>query len=116
VFGNHTQSMADPVQFDLSGRTAPVTGAGRRVGFALASGLGRARPSPVFHAGSEPRLKEALAELLKQDLDAKGMDFDVTIPEQIKAGVAAVKESVGPIKVLVNNAAIQHRRNKGVAR
>jgi gluconate 5-dehydrogenase len=101
--------MADLGQFDLTGRTALITGAAQGIGFALARGLGRAGASVVLNDYNEAQLELALTQLREQNLQATGCAFDVTIPEQVQAGVAAAEDRVGPIEILVNNAGVQHR-------
>ena len=101
--------MADLGQFDLTGRTALITGAAQGIGFALARGLGRAGASVVLNDSNEAQLELALAQLRELNLQAIGCAFDVTIPEEVQAGVAAAEDLAGPIEVLVNNAAVQHR-------
>jgi gluconate 5-dehydrogenase len=96
--------------FDLTGRVALVTGAGQGVGFALARGLARAGATPVLNDCNEAQLERALEELRSQGIAAHGEVFDVTDPEQVQAGVAAVEHRVGQIDVLVNNAGNQHRQ------
>ena len=101
--------MPDLAQFDLSGRTALITGAAQGIGLALARGVGRAGATLVLNDRNESQLELALAQLREQGLPASGLVFDVTIPEQVQAGVAAAEDRAGPIEILVNNAAIQHR-------
>jgi gluconate 5-dehydrogenase len=103
--------MADVGQFALTGRTALITGAAQGIGFALARGLARAGASVVLNDSNEARLELAVAQLRGENLQATGCAFDVTIPEQVQAGVAAAEDREGDIEILVNNAAIQHRES-----
>jgi gluconate 5-dehydrogenase len=95
--------------FDLTGRRALVTGAGRGIGFTLARGLGRAGAALVLNDLDEARLEAAVAELRSEGLTVDGRVFDVTAQEQVEAAIAAIEAEVGSIDILVNNAGIQHR-------
>ena len=98
--------------FDLSGRTALVTGSSRGIGMAIASGLARAGARVVLNGLDQQRLERTrgqLAELFGPDAVAAA-PFDVTDPEQVLAGVQRIEAEVGPIEILVNNAGLQHRQ------
>jgi len=95
--------------FDLTGRTALITGASKGIGYALATALGAAGARVVLNA----RGGEALA-LARDALQALGIEahlalFDVTDSAAVNAGVAQVEAEIGPIDILVNNAGMQHR-------
>lgn len=95
--------------FSLAGRTALVTGAGRGIGFALASALARAGARVVINGRSRPALETAAAELRKRGNDVDIATFDVTDAAQVNAGIAAIESQVAPLDILVNNAGIQRR-------
>jgi gluconate 5-dehydrogenase len=95
--------------FDLSGKIALVTGAGRGIGFTIAEGLGEAGATIVANCVNEQRLSEAVKTFSKKGIKAYGYAFDVTKSEQIRQNVAAIEKQVGPIDILVNNAGIQIR-------
>jgi gluconate 5-dehydrogenase len=87
--------------FDLSGRTALVTGSTRGLGFALARGLAGAGARVAVNGRSQESCEAAAAQLD----GAFAAPFDVTDEASVAAGVAAI----GQIDVLVNNAGIQVR-------
>jgi gluconate 5-dehydrogenase len=96
--------------FDLSGRTALLTGSSRGLGLALARGLARAGATVVLNARGAEALEKAVESLREEGLDAHSAAFDVTDPDAVEAAVAGVEASVAPIDVLVNNAGMQDRR------
>jgi NAD(P)-dependent dehydrogenase (short-subunit alcohol dehydrogenase family) len=89
----------------LSGRVALVTGAGQGIGAAIAARL--ADDGCVVAVNSlQPRKAEATAERLRQAGGrAQAFPTDVSDPAQVDAMVRAVEESLGPVEILVNNAA-----------
>ncbi|ALV36700.1 SDR family oxidoreductase [Streptomyces sp. CdTB01] len=97
--------MSHPL-FDISGRTALVTGAGRGIGLALARGLAEAGCTVVLNGRDAGRLTEAAARLPGEIHTAV---FDVTDGASVKAGIADVEQRVGPLDILVNNAGMQLR-------
>ena len=88
--------------FDLTGRTALVTGAGRGVGAGIASSLAAAGASVAVN----DLVPERAAEVAGALRGAVAVPFDVTDLEAVRAGVLVVEEALGPIDVLVNNAGI----------
>jgi len=86
--------------FDLTGRTALVTGSTRGIGLALA----RALAGAGARVGINGRTREACEAALWEG--AFAAPFDVTDPDAVAEGVAAV----GRIDVLVNNAGVTVRR------
>jgi gluconate 5-dehydrogenase len=95
--------------FDLSGRTALITGSSKGIGYALAQALGAAGAHVVLNGRDAARLEAARAALQAQGLTAQVAVFDVTDPDAVEAGVARVEAEIGPIDILVNNAGMQHR-------
>ncbi len=97
--------------FDISGRVALVTGAGRGIGRALAQGLLEAGATVVLNDINADRLA-ATREELEAGTGGKVLAelFDVTEPGAVARGVAAVEATAGPIDILVNNAGMQHRQ------
>ena len=95
---------------ELTGRIALVTGAGRRVGRAIATGLGRLSMHVAVHYnGSEAGAKETVADI--ERAGGKGTLFraDLSQPDAPEALVNEVVRSLGALDVLVNSAAIMQR-------
>ena len=95
--------------FDLSGRTALVTGAARGIGFAIAGALATAGARVVLNGRSPEPLDAAAALLRAQGAQVEVSVFDVTDPLAVVAGVDAIERDIGPLDILVNNAGIQRR-------
>ncbi|HUN26755.1 MAG TPA: SDR family oxidoreductase [Steroidobacteraceae bacterium] len=96
-------------QFDLTGRTALVTGAARGIGLTIARALAAAGARIVLNARSPVALDEAAQQLRESGAAVEVSTFDVTDAARVAAAVAAIESSVGPIDILCNCAGIQRR-------
>ncbi|MCY6379724.1 SDR family oxidoreductase [Hoeflea prorocentri] len=92
--------------FDLSGRTALITGSSQGIGFALAKGLAEAGAHVILNGRDETKLKDATS---KFDNDCSVLAFDVTDHDAVRAAIDTYEKSSGAIDILVNNAGMQHR-------
>jgi gluconate 5-dehydrogenase len=97
-------------QFNLTGKTAVVTGASRGLGQYMARALARAGADLVVAARSIEPLNE-----LKKDIEAMGrraaaFELDVQNEESIRRFVEQAEEAMGPIDILVNNAGCNIRK------
>tara|TARA_R110002049_G_scaffold68159_4_gene176814 strand:- start:3072 stop:3866 length:795 start_codon:yes stop_codon:yes gene_type:complete len=96
--------------FDLTGKTAVVTGATHGLGKAMAIGLGKAGATLVINgASSQEKLNNAVAEYKALGLNAYGYLFDVTKEDQVQLNISKIEKEVGHIDILVNNAGIIKR-------
>jgi gluconate 5-dehydrogenase len=92
--------------FDLTGRTALVTGGGRGLGRHLALGLAEAG-ADVFVASRKLANCEAVArEIEKLGRRAAAFPVDLAVPEQVDRLADAVLAAAPRLDVLVNNAAL----------
>jgi 3-oxoacyl-[acyl-carrier protein] reductase len=91
--------------FDLTGRTALVTGAGapEGIGFATARLLGRMGAAVAVTATSD-RVHERAAELEGEGFRSVGVVADLTREDGVRTVVARTTEALGVPTVLVNNA------------
>ncbi len=96
-------------QFDLSGRTALITGSSAGIGLALAQGLAGAGAAVVLNARNAAKLQAAAQALREQGATVHAMAFDVTDATAVAEAVARIEAEIAPIDVLVNNAGMQKR-------
>ena len=96
--------------FDLSGRTALITGSVRGIGYALAEGLAEAGAKVVVNGRSQAGVDKAVAALQAKGLPVLGAAFDVTDGEAVAAAFDQFDAQGLAIDILVNNAGIQHRQ------
>jgi NAD(P)-dependent dehydrogenase (short-subunit alcohol dehydrogenase family) len=90
----------------LSGRVALVTGAGKRLGRAVALRLAREGADVAVHyRGSDAEAREVVGEIEKLGRRAVAMRAELTSVEEIRALVQRVANEFGRIDVLVNSAA-----------
>lgn len=95
--------------FDLSGRTALVTGSSRGLGHAIARGLGQAGARLVLNGTDAARVAEAASRLRGEGLTVAEAPFDVCREDQVAAAFARLDEEGIAVDILVNNAGVQHR-------
>ena len=96
--------------FDLTAKTALITGSSRGMGFALARGLAQHGAKIVLNGQDAQRLDRAVKSLQAEELDVEGEKFDVTDEPAVQKAVAAIEErNPGGIEILINNAGIQRR-------
>lgn len=95
--------------FDLTGKTALVTGGTHGLGMAMAKGLAEAGARLLINGHTASRMEKALEQYRESGITAHGYLFDVTKEDEVKAAVQSIENSVGPIDILVNNAGIIKR-------
>ena len=95
--------------FDLTGRTALVTGAARGIGFAIAEALTRAGARVILNGRTREPLDLAADRLRQSGARVEVSVFDVTQPDEVRPAIELIERSIAPIDVLFNNAGIQRR-------
>lgn len=97
------------VNFSLEGKVALVTGAAYGIGFAMAQALAEAGAKIAFNCRTQANMDKALEEYKALGIDAKGYICDCTDEAGVKAMVADIAATLGPVDILVNNAGIIKR-------
>ena len=97
--------MASAGKFDLSGKVAVVTGGNGGIGRGIALGLAEAGASVAVLARNQERNRDTLAELKKIGRPAMVLKLDVSKRKLLKPALEEVERGLGPIDILVNNAA-----------
>ena len=92
------------MSFDLTGKTALVTGASRGIGRALALGLAGAGADVALSARDADALKEVQTQIEALGRRSVVIPADVLDPEACRELVAAAIEGLGQLDILVNNA------------
>lgn len=95
--------------FNLSGKTALVTGSSQGIGYALAHGLSQAGAQIVLNGRDTAKLSEAASTLRSAGINVHELPFDVTDHDAVKKAVDEYESLHEPIDILVNNAGMQFR-------
>src|SRR5688572_939554 len=100
--------MTKPAQelFDLSGRTAIVTGGSRGLGKEMAEGLAEAGASLMLCARRAEWLDETLNEFEARGFDVAGKTCDVSKQGDVQALVDDTVKKFGSVDILINNAGV----------
>jgi gluconate 5-dehydrogenase len=93
---------------DLRGKVVLVTGGGSGIGFAIASAFAQNSSRVIVVGRNTAQLKEAVGHLGKK---AHGIPFDVTEVDKLPELVDRIRNDVGDVDVLVNNAGINMKKD-----
>ena len=86
-----------------------ITGGAGGIGRALAHAFGaEGARIAVVDLPTSP-LDDACDELRRSGIEATALPCDITDPRQVTATVDRVREELGPVDVLINNAGVTHR-------
>jgi gluconate 5-dehydrogenase len=96
--------------FDLTGRTALITGSSRGLGFSIAEGLAQAGATLVLNGSHPGRLATAAASLRAKGHTVHEAPFDVTSQDAVQAAFTRLDAQRIEVDILFNNAGIQLRR------
>ena len=97
--------------FDLSGRVAIMTGAGRGLGRTMALALAAAGADLALASRTNPELETLVEEVNALGRRAIAVPTDVTSPEACEELVAAAIERLGRLDIMVNNAGTNVRKS-----
>lgn len=96
--------------FDITGRTALVTGSSRGIGRALALGLAQAGAEVVLNGRNESALGATAAQIREvTSAQVHVAAFDVTDSDSVRVGIGRIESEVGALDICVNNAGMQRR-------
>jgi len=97
-------------QFDLSGKSAIITGGSKGLGFSMAAGLASAG-AQVMLVNRNKEEGEAAAQELKDAYGITALSFaaDITRQDQTEAMVASALKAFGKVDILINSAGINIR-------
>ncbi|MBY0096818.1 SDR family oxidoreductase [Mesobacillus maritimus] len=89
--------------FDLTGKTAIITGGGRGLGEQIAEGFAEAGANLVLCSRKEEACVEVAEKMKKLGVEALALKCDVTSQEDVNKVVKAALDKFGRIDILVNN-------------
>jgi NAD(P)-dependent dehydrogenase (short-subunit alcohol dehydrogenase family) len=90
--------------FDLSGKTALITGGSRGLGLQMAEALGEQGATVVLSSRKQSDLDEAVAHLSSRGIEASAIAADLGQESAIKPLVDEALARLGHIDILINNA------------
>ncbi|HRN06424.1 MAG TPA: SDR family oxidoreductase [Ottowia sp.] len=90
--------------FDLTGKTALVTGGSRGLGLQMAHALGEAGARIMLSSRKADELEKAVADLEAAGIDARWTAADCAVEADIHRLADETLERMGDIDILVNNA------------
>jgi NAD(P)-dependent dehydrogenase (short-subunit alcohol dehydrogenase family) len=92
--------------FDLTGRTAIVTGGSRGIGKEMAEALGEAGAGLVLCARRSEWLDKTVEEFNAKGFAVRGLTADVSNAEDCASVVSTALETFGSVDILINNAGV----------
>ncbi len=87
-----------------------MTGSGGGLGFAIAQGLARAGAHVILNGRNVEKLGAAWQSLDRDGLVAHAVPFDVTDAAAVDAAIKDIEHRIGPLDIVVNNAAMNRRQ------
>lgn len=90
----------------LQGKNALITGAGRGIGRAVAIALAKEGVNVGLLARSEENLKAVAKEVEAEGVKAVIATADVSSYEEVTTAIETLKNGLGSIDILINNAGI----------
>jgi len=95
------------MMLELTGRTALVTGAARRLGKVIALGLAEQGANVVIHYGkSDDEAKKLQKEITALEVKSWALSANFSDPQSLQTLIEKADEISGGVNILVNNASI----------
>ncbi len=95
--------------FDLTGKTAIVTGGSRGLGEMAAKALAKAGADVAVCGRDAEKLDQVASEIKDLGRKSAGFGLDVLSKEAVREGIDRIVEHFGHVDILVNNAGVNHR-------
>ena len=92
--------------FDLTGKTAIVTGGSRGLGKEMAEALAEAGANLMLCARRAEWLESTITEFRGRGFECESVLCDVSQPEQVQAVIDQTTNTFGKVDILINNAGI----------
>jgi NAD(P)-dependent dehydrogenase (short-subunit alcohol dehydrogenase family) len=92
--------------FELTGRTALITGAGQSIGAIMAATIAEAGATVIVNDLRPEACERTASAIRSEGGRAAVASFDVTDFDAVLGGIRAAERDIGPIDILVNNAGI----------
>lgn len=89
--------------FDLTGKTAIITGGGRGLGEQIAVGLAEAGANVVLCSRKKEACEDVADQVRKMGVKALALKCDITNANEVQAVIDETKREFGTIDILVNN-------------
>ena len=102
--------MKTPQLFDLTGKTALITGSSDGLGLAMARGLAEAGATLILNGRNQDKLAAAVSGLAALGHQVSGAAFDVADEAAVQAAFARFDQDGTAVDILINNAGIQFRK------
>lgn len=99
------------MNIDLTGRTALITGGNRGLGEAIAVALAASGASVALLARDTTLLQKVKAAIVESGGRAEYFVADVTNEQDVATAAEAVKQKLGPVDIVINNAGTNIRKN-----
>jgi gluconate 5-dehydrogenase len=95
--------------FDLTGKTALVTGGTHGIGLAIGLLLAKAGAKVCVNDLQDDKLRSCSEAFKNEELEVFTVKFNVTDEADVDKGISAIEKNAGPVDILVNNAGIIKR-------
>ena len=95
--------------FDLTGKTALVTGGTHGIGLAIGIVLAKAGAKVCVNDIQDEKIEACKEAYAKENLEVYTLKFNVTREDEVNAGISQIEENIGTVDILVNNAGIIKR-------